>query len=224
MDVAEPIRCVIPTLDGQALEVLVSVNRPLTGREIAHLARQGSESGVRRALDRLAQQGVVTAEQRAGAIFYQLNRDHLAYPAVDALTGLRRALLDRLADLLAAWAVQPLHASMFGSAARRDGDARSDIDILLIRPENVNEDSEPWASQVEDLRERIDRWTGNRCQPYQVNLDGIADHVRAGAEIVQSWIRDSITVHGPGISSFLPASQRKEKPSARVASGHKDSR
>ncbi|HLI38324.1 MAG TPA: hypothetical protein VKV80_13445 [Streptosporangiaceae bacterium] len=224
MDVAQPIRCVIPTLDGQALEVLSGVSGSLTGREVARLARHGSESGVRRALDRLVQQGVVDAEQRGGAVFYQLNREHLAYPAVEVLAGLRRELLDRLTALLAAWAIPPLHASMFGSAARRDGDARSDIDILLVRPEDIDEDSEPWASQVEDLRERVGRWTGNRCQPYQVDPPGIAAHARVGAGIIQSWLRDAITLHGPGISSFLPTSPGKKTPSTRAAKAPRISR
>jgi predicted nucleotidyltransferase len=197
------------------MEVLSRVTTPLTGREVSRLARAGSEAGTRRALQRLAEQGVVQAEPGGGAIFYRLNRDHLAYPAIEILVGLRRKLLDQLAALFAGWAVRPLHASMFGSTARRDGDTRSDIDILIIRAGGIGEDSEPWTSQVDDLRERVSRWTGNRCQPYQVDPQDLAEHRRAEAGIVQEWIRDAITLYGPGISSFLPGSPREEESFAR---------
>jgi DNA-binding transcriptional ArsR family regulator len=215
MDVAEPIRCVIPTLDAPVLEVVSRVTGPLTGREISRLVRRGSEAGVRRTLHRLAEQGVVHSEQHGSAVFYRLNRDHLAFPAVEILTDLRRELLDRLGRLFSGWDVQPMHASVFGSTARRDGGVDSDIDILLIRPADIDVDSEPWASQVDDLRERVYGWTGNRCQPYQLDPQDIADHVRMGAQIVEEWMRDAITLHGPGIASLVAPLRGERAPSSR---------
>lgn len=185
------------------LEVLAHTNTPLAGREVARLTPSGSEAGVRRALHRLVEQGVVFAEERGGAVLYQLNREHLAFPAIAILVGLRRELLDRLGGLFASWAVPPLNASLFGSAARRDGDAHSDIDVLLVRPNGLAEDAEPWASQVDDLRERVRRWTGNHCQIYQVDELGIADHRRRRAGIVREWIHDSITLYGFDLAQFL---------------------
>lgn len=214
MDVSEPSRCVIPTLEGPVLDVLARTRAPLAGREVARLARAGSEAGVRLALHRLVDQGVVLAHERGGAVFYELNHDHLAFPAIQILVGLRRELLDRLIDLFPTWAVPPLHASLFGSAARRDGDTRSDIDVLLIHADEIDEDSEPWTSQVDDLRERVRRWTGNHCQLYQVDEQGIATHVRRKAGIVPEWARDSITLFGPDVSHFL-ARRRTARASSR---------
>src|SRR6266508_1038245 len=65
VDVAHPIRAVVPTLDGPVLEVLARTTRPLTGREIHRLAETGSPNGVRLALTRLSGQGLVHAEERA---------------------------------------------------------------------------------------------------------------------------------------------------------------
>lgn len=203
MDVSEPTRCLTPTLEGPALEVLVRTAGPLAGREVARLARSGSEAGIRLALHRLVAQGVVTAEERGGALLYALNRDHLALPAIVALVGLRDALAERLGALVTAWAEQPIHASLFGSYARRDGDAESDIDVLLIRPSGIAEDAAPWAEQVDDLRERVRRWTGNHCQVYQTDQRGFATHVRTKAGIVQEWLRDSITVCGPNVAALV---------------------
>jgi signal transduction histidine kinase len=96
VDVAHPIRSVVSTLDGPVLEVLARTTRSLTGREIHRLAGTGSPNGVRRALDRLAEQGLVHAEERAKAVFYPGNRDHVAWPARGRST--RRKVATRRCD------------------------------------------------------------------------------------------------------------------------------
>jgi len=48
-------------LEGPVLDVLAHTTRPLTGREIARLARRGSERGVRLVLHRLVDHGLVSA-------------------------------------------------------------------------------------------------------------------------------------------------------------------
>jgi hypothetical protein len=46
-------------LEGEVLSVLAGTSKPLTGREVARLARRGSDRGLRLALNRLAEQGIV---------------------------------------------------------------------------------------------------------------------------------------------------------------------
>ena len=82
---------------------------------------------------------------------------------------------------------------MFGSAARGDGDEASDIDLLLVHPPFPGEkkparltpsvrslladavgtallsspelEAQPqWESQIDHLRELVERWTGNPLQ------------------------------------------------------------
>lgn len=203
MDVAHPIRVVVPTLDGPVLEVLARTTGPLSGREVHRLADAGSPSGVRLALIRLVEQGLVLAEERAQAVFYTANRQHLAWPAVEILTGLRAALLGRLREELQGWTLQPIHASLFGSAARGDGDTGSDIDLLLLRPDGVEEDEPPWADQVDRLRERIRAWTGNHCQTFQLDRARLAEHVRISDPLVDELRRDAITLAGRDLRAVL---------------------
>ncbi len=199
VDVAHPIRAVVPTLDGPVLEVLARTTRPLTGREIHRLAETGSPNGVRLALTRLSGQGLVRAEERAKAVFYTGNREHLAWPAVEILAGLRRNLLERLRVTFGSCRPKPTHASLFGSAARASGDANSDIDVLVVRPDDVGEDESPWADNVDRVRREVEAWTGNRCQVFQVDLLRLAEHVRAGDPLVDEWLRDAITLVGPDL-------------------------
>ena len=203
MDIRYPIRTVVSTLDGPVLEVLARTTRPLTGREVHRLARTGSSSGVRLVLARLAEQGIVYSEHRATAVFYAANRDHLAWTAIETLANLRRTLLQRLLTEFESWQLPPLHASLFGSTARADGDETSDIDILLIRPDGVAEDESPWADQVDRLRRLVMVWTGNRCQAFQLDRQRLAAHVHAQDPLIDSLLRDAITLAGPELRVAL---------------------
>lgn len=203
MDLSRPISCVVPTLDGAVLDALARTMAPATGRQVHRMAGTGSEAGVRKVLTRLAEQGLVTVSQAGASLLYLGNRDHLAWPAVDTLTSLRHEFRVRLQGELQSWDPAPLHLSIFGSFARGDGGVRSDIDLMLVRPTEVDEDSEPWASLVDILRSRVSRWTGNPGQVLQLDLDRLAEYVKAKDPLVDEWRRDAITLHGQDPQSIL---------------------
>src|ERR1035437_3462256 len=92
MDVSHPIRSVIPTLDAPVLEVLAGTTRGLSGREIHRLSSSGSLTGIQLVLARMVNQGLVTAEEHTSVTLYVANREHLAWPAIEQLAGIR---LDR---------------------------------------------------------------------------------------------------------------------------------
>lgn len=94
---------------------------------------------------------------------YSLNREHLAAPAVQALMALRDELVRRLAEEIASWSVPVVHASLFGSAARGDGDVTCDIDLFVVRPHAVDQDDAAWRSQIDRLATEILAWTGNHA-------------------------------------------------------------
>jgi hypothetical protein len=202
MDVSHPIRSIIPTLDAPVLEALAATRRRLSGREVHRLADAGSVRGVQLVLARLVAQGLVDAEEHAGAILYAANRAHLAWPAIEALAGIRGELLGRVRDVVAGWSIQPLHVSLFGSAARRDGDASSDIDLLVVRPDAVPDD-EAWDDQVDGLRADVRDWTGNRCQILVIGGRRLAEHVTAGDPLVDGWLRDEILLAGEPLRTII---------------------
>jgi predicted nucleotidyltransferase len=203
VDVSHPIHVVVPTLDGDVLEVMAKTTRPLTGLEIAGLAGRGSPSGIRLALARLTEQGILHAEQRAQAVFYTANRAHLAWPAVESMVTLGSVLFNRVRDELQEWSAKPLHASIFGSMARGDGDHKSDIDILLIRPDETDEEQPNWAGQVDRLRAQVRSWTGSNCQVFQIDLSRFRKYHQINDPLVQEWIRDGIRLFGAPLSEML---------------------
>ena len=195
MDLSRPISTVIPTLDGPVLAVLARTKQPLTGRRVHQLAAIGSETGTRKVLRRLASTGLVTAEQVGPSVQYSLNREHLAAAAVVELTSLRARLIRQVADAIGQWTQHPIHASIFGSAARGDGDLDSDIDLLIVH--GFAHDPPPaWSEQVDELGDRVHAWTGNFMQTYELSTSELADHLRVGEPIVDEWLRDCITVYG----------------------------
>jgi DNA-binding transcriptional ArsR family regulator len=120
------------TLDGPVLAVLARSGKPLTAGEVAAQTPRGSEIGVRRSLARLVEQGIVRATEMGRNRVHELNREHVAAPAADLLAGLRLELWKRLRARLGTWNPKPLYGCVFGSAARGNGDAHSDIDLLLV--------------------------------------------------------------------------------------------
>jgi predicted nucleotidyltransferase len=185
MDVAFPLRCVMPTLDGPVVAVLAATMAPMSLAEVHRRAGEGSKSGIRRVLLRLVAEGVVH-EVPGG---YVLNRDHLAAPAVELLANLYGELMARIRGEIEGWARPPVLVGLFGSAARRDGDASSDIDLLVISDHESIED-------VDGLRQRIEAWTGNTAQVIVLSAADLRRLRRAKEPIVARWDRDLVVVSG----------------------------
>lgn len=203
MDWTDPTRAITPTLDGAVLTVLAGVTEPLTGREVHRRARRGSAMGVYRVLGRLEEQGLVVGVDAPPARLYQLNRDHVAAEVAVILRDLRSRLFDRIRQNLASWQVAPVSAALFGSVARGHGDTDSDVDLLLVRPDGIADESEPWASSAFDLGQKIRRWTGNDASILQADTAEVGDMVVRGAPIVESLTQDAIDLAGTPIRELL---------------------
>jgi hypothetical protein len=161
VNVARPYAAVAPGVEGEVLVVLAGTTAPLTGRQIARLVRRGTSPSVSAALGRLVAQGLVHRQHAGRAHLHTLNRAHVAAPVVELLAGLRAELLRRLRDALGQWRPAPVHASVFGSTARADGNTDSDIDLLIVRPADVDEEDPAWRAQLDTLNDAVYAWTGN---------------------------------------------------------------
>lgn len=196
MNVSRAYSAVAPTVAGDVLVVLAGTTQPLTGRRIARLARRGSVAAVAKALDGLVDQGLVLRQEAPPASLYTLNRQHVAAPAVETLALIRTELLDRLRHAFSIWSVPPVHASMFGSAARGDGDVDSDIDIFLVRPTGVDAEDDVWSEHLQDIGDAVLAWTGNHA--------GIVDFAERDVErmseenppVLEDLRRDGIDLAG----------------------------
>jgi len=196
MDVSNGLSVVTPTLDAWVLRALVQTTRPLSGRQIARLVEHGSLGGVQKALARLVEQGIVLADAHPAATLFTFNRDHLAAGPVIELAQLASTLVERLKGFIRSWEVQPQHAYLFGSAARQDGDASSDVDILLVHAQGSEEHVNAWTQQVDDLGAKIRLWTGNDAGILDISAVDLERMQVNGEAILDSWQREGIVLAG----------------------------
>lgn len=189
----------------EVLLVLLGTTRPLTGREVARLVRAGSQPSINAALRRLAEEGLVGAEEAGNAYLYTFNREHLGAQAVELLAGVRRELERRLRAEIGEWEISPAHVSIFGSAARGDGDTRSDIDIFVVRTGDVAEDDTGWREQLERLTDHVHDWTGNHAAISEVSAADVRRLHRERPPVVDELRRDAITLVGPEPAELLGA-------------------
>lgn len=173
MDVSRPFAALAPGAESDVLVALAGSTAQRSGREIARLSGRSS-TGVQHVLDRLVDEGLVHRIQAGRAYLYSLNRDHLLAPAVEVMAGARWNLVRRLRDLFASWKSPILHASLFGSVARGEGNAASDIDLLVVRPRGIDAEDEQWRSQLEELADRVLRWTGNQAGIAELSEDDVS--------------------------------------------------
>lgn len=204
VDVSRPATGLLNQLDAAVLGVLSRSALALTIREVHRLASAGSYDGVRLSLRRLARSGLLFEEQRSSGTFYRLNRDHLACPAVESLLGMRGRMLSLAAEAIARWGTRPLHASIFGSAARGDGDAGSDIDLLVVFDDATYARDALWSDAVSDLSVAVQRWTGNRAAILTMGLGEIRA-MAAGRRARPLWkaLRsEAVTIFGEDLGGL----------------------
>ena len=201
MDVSGPIKPVIPSAHGPVLGVLAHADRALPARVITELIEgRASRRHVDTVLGQLVAAGLVIREREPPFSLYRLNREHVAAPAVEALAGVWEELLRRISAEVEGWPVHPSAVWLFGSAARGDGDVESDIDLLLIRPDSVDEDEATWNEGVGDLANKVTRWTGNDCQVAEYSETRFAALVQSGEGLVADLRRDAIRITGDTVS------------------------
>lgn len=204
MDLSFPLTTVAPTLDAGVLQVLAATTAGCTAAEAHRRLGRGSDEGVRKVLARLVGQGVVLVETPARYPVYQLNREHVAVPHIEALTRVRGELFERIREEVAGWKVEPIHAGLFGSFARGTADSDSDIDVLLVRPAALGDVEEAvWLEQLDRLDHQIRAWTGNAAQIIDLTPATLGQMARETDPLVDSWRADDIPVHGERILDLL---------------------
>ncbi len=202
MDLTEPASAVLPLSTAALLRVLAGADDAFTGRQLARMARV-SHAHAAKVVDRLAAHGLVLVEERGGSKLCRLNRAHLMANALIDLVKVRKSLFELLADHIAAWSLAPIHASLFGSAARGDGSTSSDLDVLLVRPVSVDVDSEQWTTQLLKTAMRIREASGNDVAWFDISVDDLQRAVHSAEPIMEEWRRDGLRLAGEDFVAML---------------------
>jgi predicted nucleotidyltransferase len=204
VDLSIPLATVTPTLDAGVLQVLAATTAGCTAGEVHRRLGRGSDEGVRRVLARLVAQGVVVIDTPGRYPVYRLNREHVAVPHIEALSAVRREIIERIGRELAGWKIVPKHGGLYGSFARGTADADSDIDVLILRPEPMDAALEDaWLDQLAHLQDKILSWTGNAAQLIDLSPATLGQMARQDDPLVDSWRAEEVHLHGERLLDLL---------------------
>lgn len=136
-------------------------------------------------------------------MLYSLNRTHIAAPIVELLGDMRDELIRRLMDAFTSWTVPPVQASLFGSAARGEGNNSSDIDLFIVRPVLKEGQESLWRSQIEKLARDVSHWTGNQAGISEVSEAEVARLRRTRPKVTTEIVKDGVTLFGKPLAMLL---------------------
>ena len=182
----EPFGGVIPGARGAVLAVLLRTDAPLTGRQIhAVLSDQYGLWSVQGTLKALAQLGLIRSRIVGRAGVHTINEDHAALSAL-------RALLDPVAALkeVVEQTIDPgvQGVLLFGSIARGEATADSDIDLAVIAERD-------WQGQVK-VEDTIRTRLGNDCDVLAFTPAEFTKLAHDGEPAVNDILRHGITLFG----------------------------
>lgn len=202
MDLTDPIGALLPSVDARVLRVLARAGLPLTGRDVARAAGASPE-GARRVLLRLDREGLVVTRRTGSAITYEANRAHLLWPSVQALmreadqvvSSVKKLISTTIDGAAGADRSDRITAALFGSVARGESTTDSDIDVLLIVPDDLS--AETADELVPAIIGTVESATGNECNVYATTRGGFDELMALEDPMIPSWRADAHVFHGP---------------------------
>jgi predicted nucleotidyltransferase len=127
---------------------------------------------------------------------YVLAQQHVATKPLRALAGLALAFVQQLGLEIAAMRPAPACVAAYGSFARYQARADSDIDLLIVRPREIDQDDEAWADTVEAVRATARRLSGNDVELLEAPQDDVRRLIRSDEPLWRNIVRDSVVIHG----------------------------
>lgn len=202
MDFLRPVEAVVPGAQGRLLAVLVETTAELNLRTIAQLAGI-SQAQASRLLPDLVALGVVERREVPPSSLFRLVPEHVASRVLLSLARSADTVLDELGRLAAALPTPPTSLIVFGSFARREAEVGSDIDVVVVRPPDVDEDDDRWSASVDAWGRDVRRLTGNPVEVIEVGADEVAAKLAGSNQMWADIRRDGRVVHGFGIEELL---------------------
>lgn len=208
MNTGEPTDIVLPRATAAVFRVLVGADASFSIRQLARVAGVSAPRAVE-IVNHASQRGLILVEQAGRSRMCRFNREHLAAGAVIELVAIRERMLRAIEDEIASWSIAPLHASLFGSVARAEGDTNSDLDLLLVRPKG--EPEEDWEEQKYTSGIRLRAKIGNPVSWFDISMTELKRAMRGSEPIIAEWKKDSIALAGPPLWDLFRQMRGKGK-------------
>jgi len=182
MDFGKPFGGLFSGAEGAVLRVLLRTGAPLTGRQVWRLVESQSLAVTQNALKSLTRLGVVNVSTVGRSNQYTINPDHYAVQPLRVLVDPIAVLVDVVKENVDDAVTAVL---LFGSVARGEASAESDIDLVVIA-------SSTWDERV-DLQAAVTNRLGNDCD---VLVFSESDFSESAEPVVKEIIRDGVALYG----------------------------
>ena len=199
-----PVQAVIPGAQGRILAVLVETSAELNLRTVARLSGV-SLAQASRVLPALVSLGLVERREVPPSALFRAVPDHVAMRAVQVLSRAREVILEEIGRQAGKVPGPPVSVIVFGSLARGDGGPESDIDVVIVRPIDVGEDSDDWRRGVEAWRADVRRMAGSAVDLIEVGEADIARLLRSRRPMWRDVLRDGVVVYGAPLAELRAA-------------------
>lgn len=191
----------------RVLRFLVMSEGERAGREIARSVAL-SHPIVHRSLQDLAAQGLVASRRAGGALLYRTNPNHwLVKELLGPLFAKEREALRALGVFLLK-RLQAPDASLilFGSVARGEERPDSDLDLLVILPDQGRRKT--IEAEVFDLASEVSRAFGNRLAPVILTRLEFRERFRRRERWIRSVLKEGQVIAGRPLSDLVPGHGR----------------
>jgi hypothetical protein len=201
MDFIRPVRAVIPGTQGRILEVLAETTADLNLRTIARLSGV-SLAQASRVLPSLVELGLVERREAPPSALFRFVPENIAARAITALTRARQTVLDELGRSAAVVSPPAASVIVFGSFARGEADAKSDLDVVIVRSRDVHEDNVGWRLAMETWWQSARRLTGNRVEMIEVGELEVGRLVRGHKPLWVNVEEEGVVVFGSSLAAL----------------------
>lgn len=197
-----PIEAVIPGAQGRILSLLAETTAPLNLRTLARLAGV-SPAQASRVLPCLVDLGIVERSEVPPSSQFLLARSNVAAQAIVELGRSQATATDRMGLAAASMSMAPESVIVFGSFARGDAVAESDIEVVVVRTDEIDEEDEAWSAALDAWRRDAVSITGNPLDILEVPLSEAASKLRGRSEFWKAVRRDGVCIHGLSIQQIV---------------------
>ena len=201
MDFAEPVNAVIPGAQGRVLAVLAETSAELNLRTVARLANV-STAQASRVIPGLVELGMVERREVPPSSLLRLNRENAASRIVVELAQLRETVLKRIGAAAGELPLPPASVIVFGSFARREADRGSDIDVVIVRPDDVDDDDGTWTAGVDKWLRSARAITGNDVEVVEAGLSRAIEKLSNGGPLWEEVARDGVAIFGANLNEL----------------------
>ncbi len=147
---------------------------------VRQIARQVDTSvgTVQRELNLLADAGLIKRSTIGNQVFYRANQEHPEYPELRALLAKTAGVFQMLKTALLPLSSQIDVAFVYGSVARGEEKATSDIDLMVIGAASLDE--------VLDAVGPVEKQLGRPVNPTIYSIEDLKTRLRSGNHFLQS--------------------------------------